>query len=906
MTGAPLSQTEYAATTKALLQLVQRLTSIGAHAVLDVPRVVVIGNQSAGKSSVVEAISGITVPRDSGTCTRCPMECRMAYRKGTWSCQVSIRWEFDGTDRPLEEISEVQFGNEIHDKNLVELALRRAQFAVLHPDVEVDKVLSMSHKSLRKGIAGSVALPFSRNVVCVDLEGPDMTDLSFIDLPGLIQNEDDHLVKLVESLVVSHIQGNALILVTVPMTDDLENQRAMTLARQVDSKGKRTIGVLTKPDVISKGSRSRDLWMDVIEGRKHRLTHGYFCTRQPDDDERDKGITAEEARKFEETYFATNTPWSLSSKERFGIRNLSKTVSPLLAKIIKDTLPVLSKKTAQHLKLCSAELQALPEPIDDEPTEHMRNLITELFEQFNDHVRGNEGHTAMIQGSRTIFEKFKRRVRSTAPDYIPFLKKEYDQALRNDATRTNESGDVDMVDVPSRGHFTSPIEVVHQSELTNPRKRSRDESATESNHKKYKTLDGSKTLPVKPVGVGNSQVRPPVASNTNGNPSTARPQPETQEPYSDGSSEDSSEEEAPPGDKNNEEYEEDSDIASEREAEAEAELEAEAQGRDDDETDDDEADALEAGSPNQDGARVHQSIYLDDVRAQITGSITRELPNNVPFRAKEVLIREFQEEWTELAKTCLNDVRGVVTAVLRARVDEIFGRWLLLHSHMRSHVDALIQKRYQKTEAFIDGFLEAERSPFTLNGHYYQTCRDKWLSVYRGARAKKTIALMDVLHASGTKGFESSTIALAKNQRQPDDASKEEKQAVALAALASLGFQGLTAADLQMLHKPDEYDTEMMVMAEVRSYFQVSYKRIIDTIPMFIDTFFVKGIPVDLRIFLREQLCLTDESASSRCEYYFAEDDNTVARRQELLSQKTTLKAVKDELDNFSMSHKKQ
>jgi hypothetical protein len=79
---------------------------------------------------------------------------------------------------------EVPFGDLITEPTDVELALRRAQFAVLNPGVGFSQILSLSTAQIQQGIKGRESLPFSRNVVCVDLHGPEMTDLSFIDLPG--------------------------------------------------------------------------------------------------------------------------------------------------------------------------------------------------------------------------------------------------------------------------------------------------------------------------------------------------------------------------------------------------------------------------------------------------------------------------------------------------------------------------------------------------------------------------------------------------------------------------------------------------------------------------------------------------------------------------------------------------
>lgn len=114
------------------------------------------------------------------------MECRLSSSENEWSCKVSIRWEFQDDGNREDEVSESPFGGTITEKSEVELMLRRAQAAVLNPHVAATEFLDMDEETLKSGSHGSErSLQFSRNVVCVDLEGPGLTDLSFIDLPGL-------------------------------------------------------------------------------------------------------------------------------------------------------------------------------------------------------------------------------------------------------------------------------------------------------------------------------------------------------------------------------------------------------------------------------------------------------------------------------------------------------------------------------------------------------------------------------------------------------------------------------------------------------------------------------------------------------------------------------------------------
>jgi hypothetical protein len=112
------------------------------------------------------------------------MECRLLSSPGPWTCRISIRKEVDEKGKRLGEVSEKPFGSAITDKSKVELALRRAQFAVLNPEIRFSHILNASAQEL-KDATSEKSLPFSQNVVCVDLEGPELTDLSFVDLPGM-------------------------------------------------------------------------------------------------------------------------------------------------------------------------------------------------------------------------------------------------------------------------------------------------------------------------------------------------------------------------------------------------------------------------------------------------------------------------------------------------------------------------------------------------------------------------------------------------------------------------------------------------------------------------------------------------------------------------------------------------
>ncbi|KAG2091608.1 P-loop containing nucleoside triphosphate hydrolase protein [Suillus cothurnatus] len=419
--GVDISSTDYASRRRELMKMMADLKSMGAEALIDLPSVVVIGGQSAGKSSLVEAVSGINVPRDSGTCTRCPMECTMSSHATSWSCTITLRMSFDNNGRDMLKTVTVPFGRTITNRSEVEVWLRRAQAAILNPNVPSSSFHTKTIEELRS-IRNT--LKFSRNVVCVSIEDPDATDLSFYDLPGLIQNEEAETVALVKSLAEHYTKKeNTIILTTIPMSDDMENQQSMTLARAADPDGKRTIGVLTKPDTLGVGAiNQRRRWVDIIEGRSedHTLRHGFYCVRLPDDAERGQHLSRAESQRRAAEYFDTTAPWSgVSDRRRFGIPGFVSDVSRLLIQLIEEALPRLREDIDKLLAQCNKEFDALPPPLANDPQIEVLGRVNAFCDVFKSFVNGSHEDKLLAQRNRALYAIFKRDIRGTAPDFRP-------------------------------------------------------------------------------------------------------------------------------------------------------------------------------------------------------------------------------------------------------------------------------------------------------------------------------------------------------------------------------------------------------------------------------------------------------------------------------------------------------
>lgn len=426
-TAASVSDSDYATRCKLLHGLQKDLLSLGAEKFFALPKITVIGAQSAGKSSLIEGVSGINVPRDSGTCTRCPMQINMSSDADSWSCTIWLRKEYDQNGTQLSTSERIPFGPTITERRDVEIWLRRAQAAILSPHRLAQDFFNKSAQDIVSLIkTDKEMLQFSQNVIEVTLKDPNATDLSFVDLPGLIQNADEDLISLVKSLVVRYIEGeNTLILVTIPMSDDLDNQQAMRLAKVRDPTGSRTIGVLTKPDTLTAGATGAlDTWKDLLMRKpiKHQLEHGYYCIKLPDDAQRARRINREDAQRVADEFFRATSPWNqMTDRSRFGIPNFVADISKHLVKLIETNLPKLRERTQELLKQYRTELANLPPPPSRDAFTEIMLHLTNLGKEVHRAVMGDtEDYKCLVQKNRKHYRDFKTAICGTCPNFVPW------------------------------------------------------------------------------------------------------------------------------------------------------------------------------------------------------------------------------------------------------------------------------------------------------------------------------------------------------------------------------------------------------------------------------------------------------------------------------------------------------
>ena len=344
---------------KHLVSAVQELRHLGVEDLdLPLPKIVVVGDQSTGKSSLIEGMSEIKVPRSSaGTCTRCPFEINLTgdtSHDAQWSCQVFLHMKYmylgnpggrvsgkngfkEGATRarPLgpwteQESEDLPFAH-VSRKDQVVDVLERAQLAILNPSSPYDKY-KPGHPVDRDH-----QVKFSPNVIRLDIRGPELPNLSFFDLPGVInvpENPDElYLVDLVKNLVRTYIKADDCInLLALTMTHDVANSSAFSLIKEMKAEA-RTVGCLTKPDNLAKGD-SLDQWIQILGGKLFRLGYGYHVIKNNSNPQIDHAV----ARKEEVAFFNGCEPWmtTLSAyHDRFGTLPLQGTLSHRLTAQIR-------------------------------------------------------------------------------------------------------------------------------------------------------------------------------------------------------------------------------------------------------------------------------------------------------------------------------------------------------------------------------------------------------------------------------------------------------------------------------------------------------------------------------------------------------------------------------------------
>ncbi|KAF9507704.1 hypothetical protein BS47DRAFT_1488702 [Hydnum rufescens UP504] len=772
------------------------------------------------------------------------MECRLQQSEKPWESQVFLRIETDSSGRRLNQIKEAKFGPVLHDKDALELMLRRAQLAILNPSVESSKFVRLGEKEALSAADGipplgsKEQLAFSSNVVCIDVSGPDVADLSFIDLPGIISNvaeaKDEWNITAVKDLITRNIQGNCLILLTITMRDDLDNQSAFKLAKDTDPQGLRTIGVLTKPDTLQPGEEKG--WLDVLEGGRYPLALGYYITKQRAPNELALKMSSVEARKREATFFAGTQPWNqcgLALKERMGTGSLTLNLSKLLSGLIDRTLPRIRTDVSEQRTAARQALASLPPRLTQSPSVELLKLVNEFCRELNLFVQGGPGYEGLIQKCTPAYQQFRIDIRETAPVFIAEPHKSASLARQE---KTPATQNLLSFNLPPKEPATASASDTAQGATQGAAPSSKQPLT-------FAALASMQLGKPSPFGFTNSMNGTAVSPFSTPNPVPAG------NPSSTNSASPTRPVSAQPSPS----------TPKRRRTEALSDCDSEDEGG---------YQKIATGSNRK--RRRCEPMYLEELQSRIDSSITRELPFNVPFPAKVSLMLGCFRDWETLSFECFEAVCSVVENKVIELINRYFDRFS--HSALKEHVKTIFQDQVQLCKQHVKGqlawLIKLEMSPpFTQNEHYFASYRDKYLTKYKSQRPGANVV--------------------------PGNAVNQE---AAISLLRSWGYNIEKAQDLARLADPDPFERELIVAAEVRAYFQVAYKRVIDNIPRAIDLDFIRALGDQVQNALIDKLQIGLEEGRDRAASYVADDPRVSLGRDELEGKTARLEQISAKL----------
>lgn len=189
---------------------------------------------------------------------------------------------------------------------------------------------------------------FSEDVLRLEVSGPSQEHFSVIDVPGIFKRTTQGMttkedIALVDQMVHGYMSNpRSVMLIVVPCNVDIATQEILERAEDLDAEGIRTLGVLTKPDLIDQGGEGAVV--DLLEERKHRLRLGWHLLRNPGQSD----LNAGRCRHTIETEFFTKTaPWKSLDKEKLGVQTLRIRLQAILEDHIRREFP----KVGQNLSL---------------------------------------------------------------------------------------------------------------------------------------------------------------------------------------------------------------------------------------------------------------------------------------------------------------------------------------------------------------------------------------------------------------------------------------------------------------------------------------------------------------------------------------------------------------------------
>ena len=329
---------------------------MGLQQYISLPRIAVLGSQSAGKSSVLESIVGLDfLPRSDGVCTRRPLELRLNHAFEDVKPYAMFPDEIPG--KKFTDFKEVQ-------KHIIGLT---------------DKVCGND-----KNIVDKPIILVVHSHTC--------PDLTLIDLPGItripVAGQPENIEKIVRAMCHRYVSDpRTIILCVTPANADMALSDGLQMARQLDPKGIRTIGVVTKVDIMDRGTNAKRMIMN----QEVTLRLGFVGVKNRAQEDIINQMPVAEANAKEMLFFSTHPVYSSMPPGYLGNAVLTSKLGKILFTHIKHNLPDIIKEIRDKLRETEGELKDLGPSLPSSQSEKMHllwNMITEFVQGYKNQIQG--------------------------------------------------------------------------------------------------------------------------------------------------------------------------------------------------------------------------------------------------------------------------------------------------------------------------------------------------------------------------------------------------------------------------------------------------------------------------------------------------------------------------------------
>lgn len=379
---------------------------------LDPPQFVVVGTQSSGKSSLLNRIIGMDIlPTGKMMVTRTPMNLQM----------------IKSDDKKAAEFGDYVDGNWKLDKRIALSDQPTAtEIATICDEIEQQ---TLRKAGQQKGI--------SHNSIILKIYAPYLPNLSLIDLPGLTsvacidKGQPEDIKKQIRNMVGSYIESSrSIILLVMPARTDLEVDQAFDLVKEYDPRGERTIGVITKVDLMNDRTDISNYLENEHISQSLQLKYGYFAVKNKGPHESD--LTCQRVIDSEKNYFRAHSVYARSSaQDRMGINNLVLTLSNVLIHHIKESIPELLSEIYKIDNALNLELRKLGSSLPTKEADQaslIHSLIAKFCKKYVNALEDRGSEFNYGRQVKDIFVKYRTSVYSAKYD---FTNKMISEAITN-------------------------------------------------------------------------------------------------------------------------------------------------------------------------------------------------------------------------------------------------------------------------------------------------------------------------------------------------------------------------------------------------------------------------------------------------------------------------------------------